>query len=207
MYQRLETEISKISKLDYVLDLGTSKRFAKELGYFKNKFKDNYFAFGYDPDSVFEDDNCDVNFDILNIPVKSNCVDAAICLEVLEHVANPFLAVEEIYRVLKVNGKVILTTPFLTPFHGKGNNLKNYSHEFYPDFWRFTHQGLQLLFSKFSKVEVVPFTSTVEYYYNHILKFQSLPILNSKSVQNFISKIQAKKLGCATYRHLVIASK
>ncbi|MCK5818286.1 MAG: methyltransferase domain-containing protein [Psychromonas sp.] len=45
--------------------------------------------------------------------------------EVLEHTLNPFRAINEIYRILKPNGILIMTTPFNFRIH---NPL--------PDCWR-----------------------------------------------------------------------
>jgi predicted SAM-dependent methyltransferase len=46
-------------------------------------------------------------------------VDAVICLEVLEHVGYPFRAAGELVRVLRPGGRLLLTVPFLTSYHGK----------------------------------------------------------------------------------------
>src|SRR5690606_385404 len=99
------------------------------------------------------------------------CADLVICLEVIEHVKNPFQADEEIRRVLKPSGKVLLTTPFIMPYHGKSIFKDNFSHVAYPDFWRFTHQGLEWLFDDFNSVEIMPFSNSYEFYANRIFKF------------------------------------
>jgi ubiquinone/menaquinone biosynthesis C-methylase UbiE len=48
---------------------------------------------------------------VLNIPFEDDYFDFAICTEVIEHTAHPKEAVQEIYRVLKKNGILILTVP------------------------------------------------------------------------------------------------
>ena len=59
------------------------------------------------------------------------------CLSVLEHCKHPFKAADNMTRLLKVRGKICLSVPFSWQFHG------------YPsDYWRFTHQGVRLLFPK-----------------------------------------------------------
>ena len=50
--------------------------------------------------------------DITNMPFESASVDILIANHVLEHVANDFQALSEIYRVLKVGGIAILQTPY-----------------------------------------------------------------------------------------------
>lgn len=51
------------------------------------------------------------------IPIKSNVFDIAIMLEVLEYLERPQKTFDEISRILKPKGILILTTPFLYPVH------------------------------------------------------------------------------------------
>jgi SAM-dependent methyltransferase len=53
----------------------------------------------------------DLVSDIVAIPAASNGFDAVLCTEVLEHVPNPVAAIEELTRVLKGGGTLILTVP------------------------------------------------------------------------------------------------
>jgi 2-polyprenyl-3-methyl-5-hydroxy-6-metoxy-1,4-benzoquinol methylase len=48
---------------------------------------------------------------ILEIPFKDNTFEFIISSEVIEHTPNPYLAMHELYRVLKPDGTLILTTP------------------------------------------------------------------------------------------------
>jgi len=64
--------------------------------------------------------------------VPSARYDSAICLEVLEHVPQPFQAACEIYRVLKPGGTVILSVPHLSRLHDEPH-----------DYFRFTAHGLR----------------------------------------------------------------
>jgi SAM-dependent methyltransferase len=66
--------------------------------------------------------------------VQDATYDSAICLEVLEHVPNPFQAVTEIARVLKKEGVLVLSVPHLSRLHEEPN-----------DFFRYTKYGLQAL--------------------------------------------------------------
>jgi ubiquinone/menaquinone biosynthesis C-methylase UbiE len=50
--------------------------------------------------------------------IPSNHFDIIICAEVLEHVLNPFNAVDELNRILKPQGKVFVSTPFNFRIHG-----------------------------------------------------------------------------------------
>ena len=49
-------------------------------------------------------------FDIESIPYPDNCFDYIICSHVLGHVSNERKAIEEMYRVLKINGKALIMT-------------------------------------------------------------------------------------------------
>ena len=56
----------------------------------------------------------DINRGILLISDKK--YDAALCLEVVEHVENPWSLLREIYEILKPGGVLILSTPNVTSF-------------------------------------------------------------------------------------------
>jgi SAM-dependent methyltransferase len=55
----------------------------------------------------------DVQGDLLHLPIEDESVDTVLCAGVLEHVSVPDKAVQEIYRVLKFEGRVFLETPFV----------------------------------------------------------------------------------------------
>jgi ubiquinone/menaquinone biosynthesis C-methylase UbiE len=59
----------------------------------------------------------DIVSDILKIPVESESFDAVLCTEVLEHVPNPVAAIDEMARLLKKNGTIIITAPFCSLTH------------------------------------------------------------------------------------------
>lgn len=46
------------------------------------------------------------------LPLENNSIDVVLCLDLIEHVKEDDKLVKEISRVLKKDGKVILTTPF-----------------------------------------------------------------------------------------------
>jgi SAM-dependent methyltransferase len=69
--------------------------------------------------------------------VPSGSFDTAICLEVLEHVPDPFRAASEIHRVLKPGGVLIASTPHLSRLHEEPH-----------DYYRYTHYGLRRLFTQ-----------------------------------------------------------
>lgn len=76
--------------------------------------------------------------DIQAMPmIESNAYDTAICLEVLEHVPDPFQAMREIYRILKPEGVLILSVPHLNRLHDEPH-----------DYYRYTQHGVRVLLER-----------------------------------------------------------
>ncbi|MEP6598403.1 MAG: class I SAM-dependent methyltransferase [Actinomycetota bacterium] len=65
------------------------------------------------------------------LPFRDAVFDTILCTSVLEHVDNPECAVDEMSRVLRPGGRLLITVPFLYP-----------THEAPYDYWRTTHHGL-----------------------------------------------------------------
>ena len=67
------------------------------------------------PEAVGVDINLWCRPDIIasagNVPVPDNCFDHVTCLEVIEHIDDPPRVLDELYRVLKVDGSLLITTP------------------------------------------------------------------------------------------------
>ena len=76
------------------------------------------------------------------LPFKNNSVDLVFSSQVLEHVENPNLVINEMHRVLKDKGVVVLST------HGIWNKHTDY------DYWRWTDRGLLKIFSQFKDVKI-----------------------------------------------------
>jgi len=49
--------------------------------------------------------------DICNMPFKNHCFDVIICSEVLEHIPSYAKGLREFFRVLKIGGRMVITTP------------------------------------------------------------------------------------------------
>ena len=49
--------------------------------------------------------------DLFSLPIKPQCLDCIVCAEVIEHVHDPALLIQNLLRCLKPRGTLILTTP------------------------------------------------------------------------------------------------
>ncbi|MGE4511450.1 MAG: class I SAM-dependent methyltransferase [Sulfurimonadaceae bacterium] len=76
----------------------------------------------------------DIVSDITSIPVENESFDVVLCTEVFEHLPDPVSALNELVRVLKKDGLLILTAPFCSlthfaPYHfSSGFNKYFYQH-------------------------------------------------------------------------------
>jgi len=77
-----------------------------------------------------------------NLPFANNSVDFVICNAVLEHVKEPQKIINEIYRVLKINGRTYIDIAFMQPFHSAPN-----------DYIRLTLNSLEDACSGFKKIK------------------------------------------------------
>jgi SAM-dependent methyltransferase len=83
--------------------------------------------------------------DVTNLPFANNQFDAVFVIAVLEHVVEPQVAVSEISRVLRYDGRVFSSIPFMQQVH-----MGCY------DFTRYTLLGHRWLFKSFSMVDLAP---------------------------------------------------
>ena len=61
------------------------------------------------------------------LPFQNDSFDCIVCTEVLEHLPEPINVLNEFRRVLKKNGMLFLTTPFLVPLHEMPNDYYRYT--------------------------------------------------------------------------------
>jgi SAM-dependent methyltransferase len=76
--------------------------------------------------------------DIHALSFADESVGTVICLETLEHVADPIRAVEEMHRVLRPGGVLAMSSLMFFPIH---------AHPW--DYWRFTPEGFERLLEPF----------------------------------------------------------
>ena len=141
-----------------ILDIGNGLRLIKEKG---NRYdgkrewlrelvlKTNYKVM--DPVGTYKPD---IVGDIHKMPFKDDSLDAILCIAVLEHVENPILACQEMYRTLRPGGYLFVYVPFLYYYHAE----KGY----YGDYWRFSKDTINSIFRKFSKIEIQSVRGAIE---------------------------------------------
>ena len=75
--------------------------------------------------------------------------DAIICLAVLEHVYNPFIAIQNIKKMLTRNGIIFGYVPFLYHYHAPQDL-------YFQDYYRYSKDGLAYLLKDFKDVKIYP---------------------------------------------------
>ncbi|WP_299926457.1 class I SAM-dependent methyltransferase [uncultured Nocardioides sp.] len=82
-----------------------------------------------------------------DLPLADGSVDAVVCTQVLEHLAEPVAALHEFRRVLRPAGSLVVTVP-----------LTWYLHEVPHDYYRYTPYGLRHVLEKagFEAVDIEP---------------------------------------------------
>jgi SAM-dependent methyltransferase len=186
-----------------ILDVGTSQRFAKELRPYESLFAEKeYVAAGYEPSKLFGAYNCDCHQDIEKMTFCDGEFDAVLCIEVLEHVADPFAAARELQRVVRPGGRILVTVPFLAQYHGK--SAASHSHDAYPDYWRYTHEGLKLIFRECAEATVMPLDGPLEFRFR---QFGLDRIIRMRSMRWLIDRLDRPAVGRSASRHLLLATK
>lgn len=121
--QWLEKTLSQIPAGYKVLDAGagelTYKKFCSHLQYTSQDFA-QYDGQGNREGlqtKKWDGQKVDIISDITRIPVADNSFDVIMCIEVIEHIPEPALAIPEFARILKPGGQLILTAPFCSLTH------------------------------------------------------------------------------------------
>lgn len=85
----------------------------------------------------------DLILDLHSIALPSESVGTVVMLETLEHVEFPRKAMEELHRILRPGGMLVVSSVLNFPIH-----------EYPSDYWRFTPEGLGSLLGSFTGVWV-----------------------------------------------------
>jgi SAM-dependent methyltransferase len=86
----------------------------------------------------------DLLCDVTRVPLPDGKTDCVLCTEVLEHLPDPQACVREAHRLLREQGRLIASVPFLYPVHPDPG-----------DYQRFAPDGLRLLFGAFAEVDIL----------------------------------------------------
>lgn len=81
---------------------------------------------------------CTYTCDLTKDAPFENRFDVILCMEILEHTENPFKVIENLYKALKPNGILYVSTPFNFRMHGP-----------LPDCFRISEYGLKSLLKDF----------------------------------------------------------
>ena len=98
-----------------------------------------------------------------NSHISDATYDIVSCLEILEHTVNPFKAIDELRRILKHGGYLLLSAPLNWRIHGP-----------IPDCWRITEFGWRVLLKDFEILEIdkldTPGRNLFPIHYNILVK-------------------------------------
>ena len=129
------------------------------------------------------DDYPDYQFDLSCELINENSIlynkfDAVICLAVLEHVYNPFIAINNIKSMLKKDGIIFGYIPFLYHYHAP-ENLE------FQDFFRYSKDGVAFLLKDFKEVKLYPVRGRLS---------SSMHILMGSSWKKYFEKFKINRL-------------
>ncbi len=127
-----------------VLDVGCGRKFYEPLF---APYATSYV--GVDP---ADNPKADLKGAVENLPVEDGSFDVVLCNQVLEHCDDPARAVSELRRVAAPGGRILATTHGVMPYHPSPT-----------DYWRWTHAGLDKLFTEngaWASVRVTPASGT-----------------------------------------------
>ena len=113
-----------------VLDAGAGRLALKFL---LNKKADKYYSM----DKYITRRELNIAGDLLYPPLKEKIFDTIVCLQVIEHAADPDTIIKNLSACLKGDGIFILSAPHITYLHGEPE-----------DYYRYTKYGLAYLAEK-----------------------------------------------------------
>jgi SAM-dependent methyltransferase len=112
-----------------VLDVGCAN--GKARAFLSNDA--SYIGLDYFSTAVeWYDTRPDIFGDAQALPLKNDCVDHGLLLDVLEHLPDPKRCLDELHRVIKPGGTLTIQVPFMYPLHDQPL-----------DFQRWTRHGLR----------------------------------------------------------------
>tara|TARA_B100000959_G_C14972885_1_gene620433 strand:+ start:1230 stop:1907 length:678 start_codon:yes stop_codon:yes gene_type:complete len=166
--------LNSLKPNESILDIGKGMR--EKFSLIKSKNIDTLDVNRYDdyPDIIF--DLCD-NLDASLIEKY----DKIICLAILEHVYNPFKAVDNIKKMLSKDGIIYGYVPYLNYYHAP-KNLK------FQDYFRFSKDALVYLFKDFSEITIFPIRGRISTPLNILFAGRWKKYIEKTSINIFLDK-------------------
>jgi len=134
-----------------VLNIGCGKKEYK-------RYKEIFSGMTYLTQDVtgFDDYTPDYIFDITRQHIKDKKFDLILCLFVLEHINEPKKAIDNMHKMLKKDGIIIFSVPFVQNIH------TDY------DYFRYTEQGVVYLFRRFDEIYIEPFGNPIISFFKYL---------------------------------------
>ena len=169
--------LKEIKTSDTVLDIGKAMREKHKL--INCNSVETLDVNDYDdyPDII-----CDICSEISEL---ENRYDKIICIAILEHVYDPFKAVQNIKRMLKTNGIVYGMVPYLYHYHAP-NDLR------FQDYFRFSKDALAYLFKDFRNVELFPIRGRISSSFNIMFAGRWKKYIEKTNINIFLDKLSNK---------------
>lgn len=104
---------------------------------FRQHSTNNCFPYTEEPDYYFDKDYTKD----FRLKFRNGEFDQVVAFQVLEHHQDPQMMFQEIFRVVKKGGYVLITVPFMGGIHGEPD-----------DYQRFTRYGLKVRAEKYGKI-------------------------------------------------------
>ncbi|MBU1196110.1 MAG: methyltransferase domain-containing protein [Proteobacteria bacterium] len=110
-----------------------------------------------------------------NIPIKDSELDMILMAEVMEHLENPGMVLSECHRILKADGKIVITTPFMYMIHAHPH-----------DYQRWTLEGIQreMIRAGFAVKDIQPMGGLFAAVYDLVRGGLVLASTNSRKLSN-----------------------
>jgi SAM-dependent methyltransferase len=119
IYAKLRSRIAGFASGE-VLDIGAGRDLLRRMAGAQVK---RWVSMDFDLRSA----TIDVQGDAHALPFPDASFDCIVCADVLEHLQNPELALEEMYRVLRSQGVLIISVPFFLNLHEEPYDFGRYS--------------------------------------------------------------------------------
>tara|TARA_B100000886_G_scaffold277321_1_gene201295 strand:+ start:12634 stop:13323 length:690 start_codon:yes stop_codon:yes gene_type:complete len=174
--------LKSINKNSVVLDVGKSMRNKYEKIHVKNKNTLDLNKFEDYPD--FQLDLSDSSLEIDKTELNKK-YDEIICLAVLEHVYNPFVALDNLKKMLKPDGIIYGYVPFLYFYHAPKNLM-------FQDFYRYSKDGLAYLFKDFNELNIYPVRGRLPTSFHILMGSFWKKFLEKKIINNFLNNLISK---------------